>query len=230
MSVGEADGENPLAQQESGSAESRGVQRDGLLSRFYVIALLMLLMPVVWIAVFLTFPLYSYLNANTKLMEAELAGIKRIPDLEAKLENIDERLRLVSTATVTARLDALERELQLANLKPDEVHALASIQSDMSALKSYMFKDPNAIVEYREIQAAVQDFRSAQKDFATKESVNSSVQTLWNVFFVQLAFVGILFTVFLGSWWFAQRQAPEPTVPVSTGTPVGVGNDQGGQA
>ena len=111
----------------------------------------------------------------------------------------------------------MEKALKIGKLSSDDIASLNDLKKEMLKLKTYLFSDPNEVVEFKELQSNYKKLSEAQTNYATKDHLRSEISTLQTILTVSLSFFGILFTVMFGSWWFVGRKASvteTPTTPI----------------
>jgi len=170
--------------------------------------------PLVFAVIYLIPPVQGLLRAKQHVVEAELEGMQRIPDLEQKIAKLDSQISILSTESIDARLQTVERAMQVGQLKPEDIATLVEIKQDVGTLKTYMFRDPKELVELKELQKNYQTMASAQNQYATKEALRSEIGTLQTILTISLAILGILFTVIFGSWLRRGPRTETPTRPI----------------
>jgi predicted PurR-regulated permease PerM len=159
-------------------------------------------------------PLHGILRNKELILAAELEGMKRLPALEAKLEEIESKITILSAKSVETRLARIEKAYELGQLKTEDIASISQIEAQMKDLHTYFFSDAKEIADFKELQKNYQTLLQSQDNFATKDTVRSEIGTLQTILTVSLTFFGILFTVVFGSWWFAGRRAQVPTLPI----------------
>lgn len=159
-------------------------------------------------------PVRGVLRNKELILAAELEGMKRIPALEVKLEELDSKIIILTTKSVDTRLTRIEKAFELGQLNAEDIASISQIEAQMKELYTYFFADPKDIADFKELQRTYRTLLRDQERFATKESVRYSVGTLQTILTVSLTFFGILFTVVFGSWWFVGRKTQIPTQPV----------------
>ena len=185
-------------------------RRSKMLQMFFV---LLVIFPLFFAAIFLVPSVQGILRAQQQILEARLEGMKQIPRLEQKLDKLESQMVLLTTESVDARLQTVEKAMHVGQLTPEDIATLVDIKNDVTTLKTYMFRDPKELVELKELQKNYQSLATAQHQYATKESLRSQIGMLQTNLMVSLAFFGILFTVTFGSWWFVGRRAAKPETP-----------------
>lgn len=169
-----------------------------------------------YVVIVLLPPAAGILRRHEQILAAQAEGMKKIPNLEATIRKLEEQQSLLSTTSIEARIDAIEKAIQAGRIKPDQVATLLDVKRDIEVLKTYMFRDPRELVELKELQNNYRVLNDAVSAAATREMVRAEIGTLQMLFGVSLAFFGLLFSVLFGSWWFIGRKSTSeaPTTPV----------------
>lgn len=181
---------------------------------------LLALMVVALLSVAMIFLLPAYktlLDREGGLKAAQLEGMQEIPNLQEKLDIIEKQITILSTKSIEERLSKIEKTLSVGDLDANQIGDFSSLQQRVSTMETYMFEDPRELVELKELQNDYHALSSSLEKFATKEAVNSDIENLRWMVGLGLGFVGVLFTIFFGSWWFVGRHPktePQPTRPL----------------
>ncbi|WP_182374888.1 hypothetical protein [Pseudomonas putida] len=172
---------------------------------------------IVGFSAFLLVPaVQGILNKKEMILAAELEGMKRIPEIEKSLRSLEGQLAVLTSESVSSRLDKLELLTGSQAFNGVQVKNIAQLNQDLTSLKSYMLKDPRDIVELKEMQSNYSKLVNEQSNYATKEAVSIQITTLQWVIGIVGTLFGLLFTVLFGSWWFIGRRSEKavPTRPV----------------
>ena len=199
---------------------------------FQLLLAMIVLLTIVFVVVQLVPTYQSLLSRQEQILAAQLEGMKKIPDIEKKLSNIENKMALLTTESIESRLVKIENAINAGSIKTEDVKSFVNLKSDFDVMKSYMFKDPKELVELKELQKNYSVLSQAQSAFATKETVRSEIATLQTILTVSLTFFGILFTVLFGSWWFVgKRNNPQvqPTRPAHKSSQEPKESAEGGQ-
>jgi len=172
------------------------------------------MIPVYVVTIMLILPIRGILNKQEQIMSAQLQGMQKVPELEKKIAKLESQINLLTTESVDSRIRILEKSLNTANLKPEEIASLNQLREDLTRIKTYMFNDPREVVEFKEMQRDYHNLAAAQSQFATKEAMQSGMATVQWIFGL---LIGVLYTIYFGSWWFASRKSiPQETKPVTS--------------
>ncbi len=176
--------------------------------------MLLFVFPMFLVAILLVPPIRGILNQQEQIMSARYEGMKKIPDLEQKLEKLEGQIGLLTTESIDRRLQTIEKAINVGGLNTEDVATVIDIKKDMDTLKSYMFSDPKELVELKELQKNYKNLVESQSLYATQDSLESKIGFLRTILYVSLAFLGIILTAI--SLFVAKKpiQFEKPTRPV----------------
>ncbi len=141
------------------------------------------------------------LEQENKLLEAELDGIYKVPDLESTLTNLEERINILNTEEIDGRLDRIEKTLEISDLKPEQVKSLSEIRNDYVKIKSYVFQNPDQIIEIKQLQRDYIQIKDRQEKFMEKEDIEREFNFNRILLTSTLGVFGVLVTIFGVSWF-----------------------------
>jgi hypothetical protein len=168
-----------------------------------------------FIAVFFSPPLKSILQHKDELLSAQLHGLTAIPDLQAKIALLNDQVKLLTTTSIETRLQTIETAIHSGNLKPEQIASFEDMRKELETLKTYMFQDPQKLVDLKQLQKDYRELSFATSGYATKQELESKNAFTRDILYVSLALWGILFTVVgLPIIWRGRRTIP--TEPVTS--------------
>jgi hypothetical protein len=171
--------------------------------------------------VYFTWPLRAILVDHEKLLDARLAGLNTIPDIENRLADLSEKQQLLTTTSVGSRLDAIEAAMRLDTQKPAQVASLQDVRRDVDKFKAYVSTDPDKVMALKRLQ---DDYHRLADASAAKEFIDTELSYIHNLIKGTWAIGAIV----LGLTWFLlprlieRQRAPIPTEPVSKPAPPAV--------
>ena len=169
--------------------------------------------------------LRSILQHKDKLLEAQLQGMQAIPDIQSKIASLNDQTKVLSTTSIENRLQTIEAAMKVGGVKPEQIATIEDMRKDLDTLKSYMFSDPKALVDLKQLEKDYGDLNASLKNCPTKSDLEARINTTNNLLYLSWAFVGIAFTfliLFGPRIWGRGKQIP--TVPVNPQ----VAGEQGG--
>jgi hypothetical protein len=172
-----------------------------------------------WICISLIPPTQGILRTHEAILQCQAEGMSKIPQLEGKMVNLEKRLALATSTSIDARIQAIEKSLQVNELSAEEISSLNDVRKELATIKGYLFDDPNEVIQFKQLQSDYHQLSDQQNRYATKDDVQAQIANLQTILTVSLTFLGILFTVFFGSWWFVGRKVNSvstPTTPVTS--------------
>lgn len=173
----------------------------------------LIIIPISISIIFLVPPIQGILSKKEQLLSAQVEGMKRIPDIELKLEKLQNQIQILTTDSIDSRLTKIETAINSGSVRAEQVKSFWQLTKEIETLKGYMFQDPKELVELKELQKNYATLASSSEIYATKETVNSQINTMQMVLGLSLTFFGLLFTVVFGSWWFIGRKPQAAEVP-----------------
>jgi hypothetical protein len=92
-------------------------------------------------------------------------------------------------------------------LKPEQIASFEDMRKELETLKTYMFQDPQKLVDLKQLQKDYRELSFATSGYATKQELESKNAFTRDILYVSLALWGILFTVVgLPIIWRPRRQ------------------------
>ena len=173
----------------------------------FLMMLMILLMSVVFSIMRLTPYFTSILEAKHEMMKAQAEGLKQIPDIESKIADLEKRTQTLTSENIETRLKKIETAIRVGEVKPENLSTLQDLRDDFEVLKSYMFSDPEQLVEFRTLQKDYQELKQSQDKIMPKEDILREIGNIRGLLYWLLGIFGILTTIFGGSWFTALRQA-----------------------
>lgn len=119
---------------------------------YTIVLVSMFLLTLIFSVLFLLPPVQGILSKKEQLLAAQVEGIKKIPDIESKLEKLQSQIQLLTTESIDTRLTKVETAIGSGSVKADQVKSFWQLAKEIDTLKGYMFKDPKELVELKELQ------------------------------------------------------------------------------
>ena len=138
-----------------------------------------------------------------------------LPEMQARIEHLENRLRLLTTASIEARVTTIETALRLGNISPEQVASLEDLRKELEILKSYMFTDPKGLVELKQMEADYRMLKQNENAMATKEELKVSSAAANERLNLTWTFLGIIFAIILADRFIPRRETI-PTKPITT--------------
>lgn len=201
---------------ESRMRDSYLAKRRSLMTTFIMTLVLTAIFSLV---VFFAPPIRGILEKQEQILSAQLDGMKKVPNIEEKLSNIESKITVLTTKSIENRLSSIEKAIKIGDLKPDEISNIQDLRREIQVIKTYMFSDPRDLVELKELQSNYKNIMANQNIFATKELVLGETASIRNLLYLSLAFFGILFTILFGSRWYNVKRLKDemkPTKPIKS--------------
>jgi hypothetical protein len=170
--------------------------------------------PVVALMVFFIFfawpPIRNLMQAKHEIMIAQAKGLNFLPELESKLNALEKRTAALTSENIDNRLIKIEKAIKIGEIKPQEIASLQEIRDDLSKLKTFMFSDPEHMVELRALQKDYLDLKSAAEKMMRKDDILREIDSVRNLFYATLAICGVLVSIFAGAWFIALKKSIRP--------------------
>ncbi len=159
--------------------------------------------------------LRSILQHKDKLLEAQLQGIQAIPDIQAKIASLNDQMKVLSTSSIENRLQTIETAMSVGDVKPEQISTLEDMRKEINTLKSYMFADPKALVDLKQLEKDYGDLNASIKNCPLKSELESGINTTKDLIYFTWTLIGAVFAVLM---WFGPKifsgANSIPTVPV----------------
>jgi preprotein translocase subunit SecG len=178
---------------------------------------LMLTMTSIFMMIFIVFMLYIKISPyytermqleNDKL-RLEVEGLKKIPNLEEKISILEKQTRSLTTDNIENRLLAIEQAIKKGEINPKDIQNVQELNLELNKLKSYLFEDTDAIIEFKTLQKNYQDLKNNQDDFMDEDDIKRELNFMQNTLLICIAIFGILATIFATSWFVGRRKGKE---------------------
>lgn len=137
-------------------------------------------------------------------------SLNRLPDIEMKIKEIDARLSKLQSSEIGSRLAVIEKRLGTGELNVDDIRKLDSLSLSVKRMQQYMAADMGTVFDIKTMHSKTEKIDALEKDLNQAHSDIQSEQTQKTIIFV---LIGILFTMYFGSWWF-QSKARTPVTKV----------------
>lgn len=147
------------------------------------------------------------LNQENKLLEAELDGIYKVPELESLLSNLEERVRILNTKEINGRLSKIEKSLEIADLDFDQIKSIKQLREDYEKIQSYVFQNPDQVIEVKQLQRDYIEIKARQEKFMEKDDIEREFNFDRILLTSALGVFGILATIFGVSWFSMWRKS-----------------------
>jgi hypothetical protein len=155
----------------------------------------------------------SFVAAKERQLEAQQQTMLALPEMQARIENLENRLKLLTTASIEARVSTIETALRVGNVSADQVASLEDLRKELEVLKSYMFSDPKGLVELKQMETDYRLLTQNENMMATKEELRNASAAATDRLYLTWAFLGIIFAIMLADRFIPRRQII-PTKPI----------------
>jgi len=146
------------------------------------------------------------LDAQADMVAAQAAGLKVIPDLEAKIADLDKRTKTLTSQEIDSRLTRIETAIRVGQVSPSQLASLQQLRQDFDSLKTFMFARPEQLVEFRTLQRDYLELKEASKNIMPRQDMLRELESTKTLFYWNLAVFGVLASIFAGAWFMALRQ------------------------
>ena len=146
------------------------------------------------------YPDKGILEKYEQKISAEVDGMQQIPSLRKEIAILQKQLTALTTESIESRLHIIEENIRVGKIKPSDVKATQDLSHDLQILKTYMFRDPEELLELKQLQRNYQDLKNQSDKYIEKDDVMREVSFLNNLFFSSIGLFGLLLAVMGGSW------------------------------
>lgn len=129
-------------------------------------------------------------------------ALNRLPDIEAKIAEIDAKFSKLQSSEVGSRLAVIEKRLGTEELNLDDIRRLDSLSLNVKKMQEYMATDMGTVFDIKTMHSKTEKIDALEKDLIQAHSDIQNEQTQKTIIFV---LIGILFTMYFGSWWFQSK-------------------------
>ena len=173
---------------------------------FNILPKLMIPLIFMFVVMMLAEPAQKLMTQYERILAAEASGMERIPELRKQIDVLEKQLVSLSSKSIESRLATIEKSIEVGDIDVSEVATLQKLKSDFEILKSYMFTDPEDLVELKTLQRDYKELKSDAKDYVRKDTVDREFSFLTNLFYTLLAFLGILVSIVGTSWYITTKR------------------------
>ncbi len=147
------------------------------------------------------------LEAKADIAQAQVEGLHLLPDLEARIADLDKRTKALTTREIGSRLALIEQVIGAGEVNPSQLQDFQSLREEFGTLKSFMFASPEQMVEFRAIQRDYLDLKDAVGTIMPKADIAREIDSTKSILYWNLGVFGVLASVFAGAWFVALRQS-----------------------
>ena len=173
-----------------------------MVSLAIAVSVMLLIMTIV----FIMQPVRQILEAKSEIIFAQAKGMKLIPELEKKARELEAQIRTLTTQSIENRLSTIEKAIAVGEIKPEDLQSLQELRKEFKKLKEYMFVDPERVIEFRTLQTQYSNLNSSLENKMDSIDVLEEMSSLRDLFYLTLAFMGILVSIFAGAWFIALKK------------------------
>lgn len=148
---------------------------------------------------------------NDKL-RLEVEGLKKIPNLEEKISILEKQTRSLTTDNIENRLLSIEQAIKKGEINPKDIQNVQELNLELNKLKSYLFEDTDAIIEFKTLQKNYQDLKNNQDKYMDEDDIKRELNFMQNTLLICIAIFGILATIFATSWFVGRRKEKKDEV------------------
>jgi hypothetical protein len=146
------------------------------------------------------------ISARADVAAAQAAGLKAIPDLEARIADLDKRTKALTSEEVESRLTRIETAIRLGRVNTQDLASLQELRRDFDNLKTFMFARPEQLVDFRTMQRDYLELKENAKNSMSRQEISREIDSTKTMFWWNLAVFGILTSIFVGTWFVGFRQ------------------------
>jgi len=158
------------------------------------------------IAIMILEPAKNVMSEYSLLLAAETSGMERIPELQKQIGVLEKQLAALTNQSIESRLSVIEKSIAVGDLDIDEVATLQNIKADFDILKSYMFSNPEDLIELKTLQRDYQEIAGGMENYVHKDDIKREFSFLSNMFYTVLGFLGILISLAASSWYSTTKK------------------------
>jgi len=160
------------------------------------------------ISIYIMIPsIKEILDSQAEILRLQAKGYEMIPDIESRISDIDKSLQTLTTKNIENRLNKIEKAIKVGEIKIEDIQSVQKIREDFKVLKTYMFETPEKLIEFRSIQKDYTELKDKFDNTMDKDDIIREIDSLKSLFYYTLAIVGILVSIFAGSWIVAIRSS-----------------------
>ena len=173
-----------------------------MVSLVIAISIMFLIMSVVLIMQ----PVRRILEAKSEIIFAQAKGMELIPELEVKAHELEKQIRTLTTQSIENRLSKIEKAIIAGEIKTEDLQSLQELQKEFKKLQEYMFDAPERVIEFRTLQTQYSNLNKTLDKKMDSDDVRNEISSLKDLFYLTLAFMGILVSILAGAWFIALRR------------------------
>ena len=149
------------------------------------------------------------LEEYESILASEAEGMQRLPDLRKQISTLEAQLASLTTKSIETRLSTIETAIRTGSVKPEDIATVQELKEELDVLKTYMFRDPEELVELKQLQKNYQEIRETQDRLITREEVRREVDFMNNLFYTSISLFALLLAIIGGSWWTSTRRVKQ---------------------
>ena len=97
----------------------------------------------------------------------------------------------------------------MGSVKPEDIATVQELKEELNMLKTYMFRDPEELVDLKQLQKNYQEIRENQDLLITKEEFHREVSTMNNLFYASIGLFALVLAFMGNSWWVSTRRVKQ---------------------
>lgn len=132
--------------------------------------------------------------------------MEKIPDLRREITVLEKQIATLSTVSIESRLKSIETAIKAGDIDTGQIATLQELKSEFEILKTYMFNDPEGLVQLKTLQRDYGELVDSKNSYMSKDEIRREIGFLTNMFYTVLGFLGLLISIAGGSWWFTSRK------------------------
>lgn len=187
--------------------DSQLIRMSSMMSLMSKVIISMCILILVMSIYIMTPSIRKILDSKADILRLQAKGYEIIPDIESKISDIDKSLQTLTTKNIENRLSKIEKAIQVGEIKIEDIQSIQNIREDFKVLKTYMFETPEKLIEFRSIQKDYIELKDKFAKTMDKDDIIREIDSLKSLFYYTLAIVGILVSIFAGSWVVAIRNS-----------------------
>ena len=165
---------------------------------------------IIWLLIIAFFfvwpPIKRILEAKHEIMRAQASGLKLLPVLESRIAILEKQTGALTTENIESRLTTIETAIKVGEVRPENLSSLQDLRNDFEKMKTFLFAQPDQLVEFRTLQKDYQELKLAIEKIMDKDDILRNIDSVRHLFYATLAGCGILVSIFAGAWFVAFRQ------------------------
>lgn len=194
----------------------RLIRYNTIRSRWYLVSVILTFSLILFIIpIFFVLPQISaILTGLSENIQIRNKSINKLPALQKELSQIELRMNALQNSEIGKRLNTIEKALEIGELNESQIRDINVLHEEVTKINSYISDDVSKVLEIKEIIKKVPEIDQVKLKISEFEILKNDLSNFRTTVYL---LVGVLFTMFFGTWFFTGRHRQTHTPVTKAG-------------